>query len=213
VPSGEYAHLDPVTQRPVRVERFTAASAVDGWRYASEIFDEASARRVGTVDVTADSRWRQARVQLAFGQWLIRGGVAAGELLWLRMPADGLPAQGLSGSAKAGGLLGLSPALAICIARALALAVGERRRVQVAQLSAATLLPEPVEQEWSLVAVVRHPTDWHALPVEQYDVSVAGQAPLTWYLAGDVALAGPHVELADLDEPPNFHSGAPRPVE
>lgn len=172
---------------------------------------------VARADVTLDAAGRQIRVELGAGGWLLRGGVAGPDTAWLRTtsgPAasaatrsDPLRRQGESDerSEPAVGFAAFTPAFLVATARLLRRTrpAQRRHRVRLVEVDRGALATRTVEEVWTLVGVDQHETDTGVLPVEQWDVDdltagVRGEV----YLAGDVVLAAPGVELATLDGPP-----------
>ena len=102
VPTGRYVHLDPHGGTPVAVEEFSCASGAAGWRYVSTVRDPGGGE-MGRVDVTLDGGGRQVRVELAAGGWRLRGGVAGGETVWVRVPDTGRPVAEPGGYARVSG--------------------------------------------------------------------------------------------------------------
>lgn len=194
MPSGVYRYDDG------SAERFTATTAPAGWRYVAAGDDR--------VDVTLDSRWRQARVEVALGGWWLRGGIVGRELVWVRGSTGPAAGPGAAGRAtedavEAFGFTGRSPAFIVATARALALSPGQRLRLRLVELAGPALVPLLVERAWTLDAVEEHPTPSGPLRVERFlvdDLATGGRAVV--HLAGDVVLAAPGVELTDLDGPP-----------
>ncbi len=156
-------------------ERFSCAGGPAGWRYVSD-----------RVDLVCDSGWRQIRVAVPGG---LRGGVAGREVLWVR--------DGVERADTAAGFAGDSPAYAVATARMLRLAAGDSVRLHRLDVSTGLTRTEA----WTLAEVT-----WHdELPVEHYDVMDVGSGERAdWHVAGDVLLAGPDVELAELDGPPDL---------
>lgn len=182
MPRGAYRYDDGT------VEHFSCAPGPAGWRYVSTYDD-------GRLDLTCDSIWRQLRVEVAVGGEVLRGGVAGADVLWVT-------GDGQERSAPAAGLAGRSPAFAVAVARRL----GPRRdgvRVPLVRLSG--VVAALVEEHWRLVEVAEHEIPTGALQVEQWSVTdtVTGDSVL-WHLAGDVAVAGPGVELVELESPPTL---------
>lgn len=207
MPAGVYLHLDAPTGTPVATERFHCAAGPAGWRYVGAVTDPLTASPLGGVDITVDSRWRQLRVELSAGGWVVRGGLAR-ELTWVRTPAGGGLAdnsseQASEHSAVAAAFLGRSPGLLVAAARLLGLAVGARTRLLAVALIEPVLAARQVEQGWTLLDRASHPTDSGPLVVERYDVAdLATGERSQLHLAGDVLLAGPGVELAELTGSP-----------
>lgn len=203
MPRGTYHHLDPDGSL-VGVEVFSCAPGPSGWRYVSQVYDDASAP-LGRVDVTVDDRWRQVRVQVTAGGWTLRGGLAGPEAVWVRLPADTPPSEGGDEqTATAVGFTGRSPAFAVATARMLRLDLLDRRRVRLVGVTEPACVALPVDEGWALVDVEEHATDSGPLRVERYEVAdLATAERRVVHLAGDVVLEAPGLELADLESPPN----------
>lgn len=191
MPEGAYRHDDGT------VEAFRCAAGPAGWRYVGTTPD-------GRVDLTVDSRWRQVRVEVTAGGWVLRGGVSGADTGWVRAAASG--ASGVSAaqehSARAGGFFGRSPAFLVATARALGLVVGGTARVLLQEITEPALGVRGTEQEWALTAVDQHPigpSGGGILAVQQWRIAeVATGAATTLHLCGDIVLAGPGVELTGL---------------
>ncbi|MDQ6650588.1 MAG: hypothetical protein M3Z02_10830 [Actinomycetota bacterium] len=212
MPSGIYVHLDPEGPPgagPSAFERFSCATGPVGWRYVSTLTSPAGSA-LGRVDVTVDAHWRQLRVEVSRGGWLVRGGSTGAGLAWVRAPDGGTTAgadrveDAVEQSATAGGFFGRSPGLVVPAVRLLGLA--PRARVRLA----AVLLTEPVlasrlqDQGWTLLGTTRHDTDAGVLLVERYEEADLATGRLSeWHLAGDVVLAGPDLELTELTGAPS----------
>ena len=191
MPRGTYQYDDGAR------EVFSCAPGVSGWRYVSQTYD-ASGDALGRVDVTVDEAWRQVRVQVASGEWTLRGGVVGPDVVWVRGESE-------EQTQVAAGFTGRSPAFAIVTARLLALDLLDRRRVRLVGVTEPALATLPVDEGWALVDVTEHETDLGALPVRRYEVADLTTAERrVVHLAGDVLLEGPGVELVDLESPPNL---------
>ncbi|MEO5878089.1 MAG: hypothetical protein ABIS86_01425 [Streptosporangiaceae bacterium] len=181
MPRGTYLHLESETE-----EHFQCAPGPAGWRYVSE-----------STDLTVDSRWRQIRVQLRNDDWLVRGGLAGRDLLWIRNDQEF--------TADAYGFLTASPGFLVTVARSLGLAPGGHADVRLVQISGPSLAARTITQRWTLTAADTHPTDLGPLPVEAYAVTDLETAEsYEWHLAGDVVLAAPGIELTALESPPTL---------
>ncbi len=187
MPTGAYELADGT------VERFSCAPGPSGWRYVGDRSD-------GTrVDLTCDSRWRPVRLQVTAGGRMLRGGAVGHDLTWVVHGAG----DAVERRERAAAFTGASPAYAVVVARLLGLAAGAAARVPLV-LVRADLVAVPVAQRWALAAVVAHDTDSGPLSVEQWDVAdMATGDVASWHLTGDVVLAGPGVELAELGSPPS----------
>jgi hypothetical protein len=198
---------DMHTGGPILVERFSCAPGPVGWRYAATVAEEATGVVRGRVDVTVDARWRQARVELRAGAWLLRGGVAGRELLWVRGGADGAGATEHAEVAAA--FTGTSPAFLVTTARMLGLVAGESASVELVAITGDALATRTVRQRWSYVEGTEHKADVGPLRVARFavadlDTGTVGDV----YLAGDVVLAAPGIELRSLESPPNLSNQA-----
>jgi len=160
----------------------------------------------GLVDVTTDASGLQIRVEVRAGGWVVRGGVADGETVWVRTAASGEEAG--EDTAPAAGFTGRSPGFLVAVARLLGLRAGGTSRVRLVALTEPALAPVPVEVAWSLTTVEEYPTQVGPLPVERYQTAdlASGQRAAV-QLAGDVVLAATGVELDALDTPPTLPSG------
>jgi hypothetical protein len=187
VPKGAYELAGGI------VERFSCAPGPSGWRYVGDRSD-------GTrVDLTCDSRWRTVRLQVTAGRLVLRGGAVGRDLAWVVHGAD----DAVERQQAAAAFIGASPAYAVVVARLLGLAAGAAARVPLV-LVRDDLLGVPVEQRWSLGSVATEDTDSGPLTVEQWEVAdMATGDAATWHLAGDVVLAGPGIDLAELESPPS----------
>ncbi|MBA9007900.1 hypothetical protein [Thermomonospora cellulosilytica] len=196
MPRGTYVHLTDTG--PVE-ERFQCAPGPGGWRYASTRSDGAR------VDLTVDSVWRQIRIELATSAWLIRGGLAGHDLLWVRHPAPPGTTEPTEHRERAAGFLADSPAFRIAVARHLALSPAEDRRVRLVHVQGPSLSTLTVDQRWRLAEIDTYETETAPLPVERYEVTDLSTAEThAFHLAGDVVLEAPALELADLESPPNL---------
>lgn len=181
MPRGVYLHTGTGAR-----EEFQCAPGPAGWRYVS----------AGT-DLTVDSRWRPARLELRSGDWSLRGGAAGGEMLWVRGDREH--------SAQAHAFLGESPAFLVAVARSLRLAPGGSADVPLVAVEGPALATRRVVRRWTLTAVETHETDLGALPVEHWrtvDLETAEAAE--FHLAGDVVLAAEGIDLESLESPPNL---------
>ncbi len=183
------------------LETFSCAPGPAGWRYVASLRDAASGIAGGRVDVTVDSRWRHGRVELRAGGWLLRGGVAGPNVLWVRSGVDGTDAA--EQTATAAGFWGVSPAFLVTTARMLALEPGQQTSVALIAVAGDALATRTVRHRWTLLDVTDHPTDLRPLRVERYEVADLDTGSVAEiHLAGDVVLSAPGVELLTLDGPP-----------
>jgi hypothetical protein len=189
-----------------------------GWRYvgtrteaSSESSPESSSEFsfkpnvvAGSVDVTVDARWRPLRVEVRSGAHVVRAGLTAAGLAWVR--------DGIEGAADAAALASSSPATLVVRARLVGRAggpvgVGACPVLRVLRLDGPALAPLSSEERWTLVEVVEHQTDLGPLTVRHWVVDdlVTGERAEA-HLAGDVVLAAQahtwSVTLEDLDGPP-----------
>ena len=182
MPTGIYELADGT------VERFSGAAGPAGWRYVAP-----------GVDITVDGGGRQVRVELAAGGWTLRGGVAGPSVLWVRGPAPG------ELSAEAAGFTGASPGFLVAATRLLRLTPGARARLRLVRVDGPALATRVVEQGWELVGVTSHPTELGPLPVGRYRVAELDTGEVAEvHVAGDVVLAAPGIELAELSSPPTL---------
>jgi len=186
MPRGAYLHLSSGV-----TEEFQCAPGPAGWRYVAP-----------GIDLTVDSRWRPARLELRTRTWSLRGGAAGRDLLWVR----GTPAHGArEHSAEALAFLGDSPAFLVAVARALNLAPGDSATVPLVRITGDSLATRTTTHRWTLASVDHHPTDLGPLPVETWRTTDLETAETTeFHLAGDVLLAAPGLELTRLDSPPTL---------
>lgn len=176
-------------------ETFSCAPGPSGWRYVGSGPD-------GHLDLTVDGGGRQVRVELASGDWLLRGGVSGASTVWVR---SGAGAAAVERSAPAAGFAGSSPGLLVAAMRLLRLSPGARARLRLVLVSGPALATRVVEQGWELVGVTSHPTELGPLPVGRYRVADLDTGEVgDVHVAGDVVLSGPGVELVELSSPPSL---------
>ena len=213
MPAGCYLVNGP--DGPVR-ERFSCAPGPMGWRYvgtrtepgaahsavAGSVAGSEAGSVTGSVDVTVDARWRPLRVELRTGAHVVRAGLTAAGLAWVR--------DGVEGAADAAALAASSPALLVVRARLVGpLTARDRPVLRILRFDGAALAPLGSEERWDLVEVVEHPTDLGPLPVQHWVVDdlVTGERAEV-HLAGDVVLAADghswSVTLEELDAPPTL---------
>lgn len=181
MPRGAYLHLSSGV-----TEEFQCAPGPAGWRYVAP-----------GVDLTVDSRWRPARLELRTPSWTLRGGTAGRDLLWVRGDREH--------SAEALAFLGDSPAFLVAVARALGLAPGGSATVPLVRITGDSLATRTTAHRWTLASAESHPTDLGPLPVETWQVTDLETAETTeFHLAGDVVLSAPDLELTRLDSPPTL---------
>lgn len=212
VPRGLYSLRDE-DGTVVAYERFSCAPGPAGWRYHAQVLAPDGRTPTGLVDVTTDARGSQIRVEVRAGGWVVRGGVADGETVWVRTGASGQDTIETTGeeTAAAAGFTGRSPGFLIAVARLLRLRAGASSRVRLVALTNPALEPLTVEMSWSLTTVEQCPTEVGPLPVERYETEdlASGQRAAV-HLAGDVVLAAPGVELDALETPPTLSYGKSR---
>lgn len=202
MPKGTYHHLDDHTGELVAVEAFSCAPGPQGWRYVGDVADPDGVP-MGRVDVTVDALWRQLRVEVRAGSWVVRGGTTGTEVVFVRLPAGEL-APGEEQQAAAVAFTGRSPAFAVTTSRLLALDPMEKRRLRLLEVTEPSAGTRVVEQGWALVDVTEHDTETEPLVVRRYEVAdLATGDRQVWSIAGDVVLEGPQVALVDLESPPN----------
>lgn len=202
VPKGIYHHLDDHSGDVVAVESFSCAPGPQGWRYVGDV-TAADGAPLGRVDVTVDAQWRPVRVEVRSGGWVVKAGVAGTEVLYVRLP-DGEVAPGDEQSVTAAAVTGRSPAFAVTTSRLLALAPEEKRRIKLLAVTEPSAGTSVIDEGWALVGVTEHDTGADPLVVRRYEVAdLASGDRRVWDIAGDVVLEGPHVELVELESPPN----------
>ena len=209
MPTGRYVLAGP--DGPSQ-ERFSCAPGPVGWRYVGTRTESpASGGAVaGSTDVTVDARWRPVRVEVRSGAHVVRAGLTAAGLAWVR--------DGVEGAADAAALASSSPAMLVVRARLVGpLAVGAFGAcpvLRILRLDGAALAPLGSQERWALAEVVDHQTDLGPLAVQHWVVDdlVSGERAEV-HLAGDVVLAAQghqwSVTLAELDAPPSFLDAAP----
>ena len=197
MPSGTYLHRDGDDGPPLALEAFRAAPGPAGWRYTAVLRDLPGERELGRLDVTADTRWHQLRVEARARGTALRGGVTGLRTLWV--------AGDREQSADAAGFVGRSPGLLVPCARALGLRAGDAAEVRHIRLGWPALSAAVVTQRWTLLEVREQPTGAQPLPVERFEISVPDGGPACrLYLAGDVVLDAPGLELTELASPPTL---------
>ena len=202
VPRGLYSLRDH-DGTVVAYERFSCAPGPAGWRYHAQVFGPDGRTPTGLVDVTTAASGSQIRVEVRAGGWVVRGGVAGGETVWVRTGASGEGA----GADPAAGFTGRSPGFLVAVARLLGLRPGASSSVRLVALTDPALAPLPVELAWSLTTVEEYPTGVGPLLVERYETAdLASGLRAVVHLAGDVVLAATGVELDALDTPPTLTS-------
>jgi hypothetical protein len=204
VPKGLYSLRDH-DGAVVAYERFSCAPGPAGWRYNAQVLGQDGRTPTGLVDITTDATGRQLRVEVQAGDWVVRGGVAGGDTVWVRTGPSGEDAR--EDTARAAGFAGRSPGFLVAAARLLGLRAVAPCRIRLIALTDPALAPLAVDVIWSLTTVQEHPTEIGPLPVEQYEtVDLASGQRAAVHLAGDVVLAAPGAELEDLSAPPTLPS-------
>jgi hypothetical protein len=212
VPRGLYSLRDH-DETVIAYERFSCAPGPAGWRYHAQVLAPDGRTPTGLVDVTTDARGSQIRVEVRADGWVVRGGVAGDQTVWVRTRASGQDTTEDTGedTAPAAGFTGRSPGFLVAVARLLGLRAGASSRVRLVALTDPALAPLPVEMTWSLTTVEQYPTEVGPLPVERYETEdlASGQRAAV-HLAGDVVLDATGVELDALETPPTPFSGKSR---
>lgn len=202
MPRGLYARLDPYDETVAAFERFSCAPGPAGWRYTSQVLAADAVTVHGSVDVTVDSLWRPIRMEVRAGGWMVRGGASGREVLWVRSGADGENA--VEHAAEAAGFTGRSPGFLVALLRLADLEVGERVRLRLVEITEPACLAMPVERGLTLGEVTSHEAETESLRVERYELAdLASGERFAVHLAGDLVLDAPHLELRDLETPPN----------
>jgi hypothetical protein len=210
MPTGRYVLRDLHDDTPLGDERFSCAPGPSGWRYVSTTC-ASDGTPDGSVDLTLDSLGRPVRLQLRAGAWQVRGALVDG-ISWVRTPLDADPdttaENTTDGTVRAHAFTGRSPVFALAAARMLRAAPGGLRpgaatRLRLVALAHPVLAARTIDQGWTYEGSESHPTDTGPLVVERYtvaDLETGEQSTL--HIAGDVLLAGPGIELEELDTPP-----------
>ncbi|WP_256106511.1 hypothetical protein [Streptomyces sp. ODS05-4] len=201
MPRGRYSLHDPHDHTPLGAEHFHCAPGPSGWRYVSQTTTP-SGDHSGSVDLTLDDLGRPIRMELHARQWRVRGAALDG-VTWVRTDPTG--EHGSEGSVRAHAFTGSSPAFLVATARLLRLTPGApSTRVRLVAFTDPALAPLTVDQSWALVNSEAHPTDNGPLIVDEYrlDALDTGERH-TVYIAGDVVLSAPGIELEELDTPPS----------
>jgi hypothetical protein len=141
------------------------------------------------------------RTEVRAGSWAVRGGAVGAEVAFVRLPAGDV-APGNEQAAQAVGFTGRSPAFAVVNSRLLGLQLMDgggsscsrspsraRHAHRRAGLGTRRRDEHATETSRSSYAATRSPTSRPA-------TGRCGRSP------GDVALAGPHLELVELESPP-----------
>ena len=129
----------------------------------------------GRLLVQVDGSGVTTRLQAQAGGWVLRGGCVGGSVLWRRGE--------LEGEAVALGFTGPHPAYDVAVALRLRLAVGDRRRVRLVEVTEPVLATRLVDRSWSRPAAARWVVDDLATG-ERWDVDpdtvVAGMDASGW---------------------------------
>lgn len=219
MPSGLYLRRDPESDDLLGQERFQCGPGPAGWRFVSRL-TAPGGEPAGSVDLTIDELGRPLRLELNAAGWRVRGG-ALGGLTWVRMATAGGRAEGAQppqeGNARASAFAGPSPAFLVAVARLLRLGPSRApdrasdrasdrgpASVRLVDFTPPVLAPRTRDESWALVGSDVHDTDSGPLTVDHYRVHdlETGEGREV-HLAGDVVLAAPGVELAELDSPPS----------
>jgi hypothetical protein len=205
VPTGEYLLTDIHDGTPLAVERFRCAAGPVGWRYVAtrHLPGTGDSGVVGRVDITVDDRWRQLRVELAAGGWLVRGGLSGTGLSWVRRAEDGT-GDAAGHDERAAGFAVASPGLLVCAARMAALSPTGQLDLPLVALTPPGLAATTVRQRWRLDGQTTHRSDDAEVLVDDFtflDLDLGTGGPV--HLTGDVVLAAPGVDLTELSEPAN----------
>jgi hypothetical protein len=201
MPRGRYTLRDPYDDTPLGEERFQCAPGHAGWRYTAATTSP-SGERAGAVDLTIDHLGRPVRLELHAAGWQVRGAALDG-VTWVRTDPTGAEAR--EGNASAPAFTGTSPSFLVATSRLLRSQTGgEPVRVSLVAFTHPVLAPRTVTQAWRLLGTDRHETDTGGLLVANYQVSDldTGES-YEVHVAGDVVLAGPGIELEELESPPN----------
>jgi hypothetical protein len=205
MPTGEYLLSDTHDGTLLAVERFRCAAGPVGWRYVATRHLPGTSGSgegvIGRVDVTVDARWRQLRVEVATGGWLVRGGLTAAGVAWVRRPEDGT-GEVEEHTEAAFGFAAPSPAFLVCAARFAALAPEGQADLRLVALTPPGLAATTVRQRWRLDGRTTHRADDAEVLVDDFtvlDLDLGSGGAV--HLAGDVVLAAPGVDLAELAEP------------
>ena len=205
MPRGRYSLHDLHDHTPLGEEHFSCAPGPSGWRYVSRT-TAPSGEDLGSVDLALDELGRPIRLELRAANWRIRGAAIEG-VTWVRTDPTGTHAT--EGNVRAHAFSGTSPAFLIATARLLRLTPDSSAvRVRLVTFTDPVLAPRTVDQSWALVNSEAHATDNGPLTVDEYQVSALDTGERhTVYIAGDVVLAAPGIELEDLDTPPSPPAG------
>lgn len=129
----------------------------------------------GRLHLQVDAAGVTTRLHAEAGGWVLRGGCVGGSVLWRRGDEEH--------EAAALGFTGAHPAYDVAVALRLHLAVGERRRVRLVEVTEPVLATRLVDREWSRPSADR----WVVVDLatgERHDPDpdtiVAGMRALGW---------------------------------
>jgi hypothetical protein len=151
-------------------EDFACGAGPAGWRYAGVRADGYR------VDLTLDAGGRPYRLELASADWLLRGGAAGADLLWVRGGAEFRVA--------AHGFFAESPAFWVALSR---LPTGP---VRVVEVTGPALATRSVDLRVSATPE-QGTTRYAAMALD------TGESRTAW-LADDIVVAADGIELLDL---------------
>ncbi|RII15143.1 hypothetical protein DSC45_19800 [Streptomyces sp. YIM 130001] len=201
MPRGRYSLHDPHDHTPLGEEHFHCAPGPSGWRYVSQL-TAPTGDHAGSVDLTIDDLGRPIRLELHAASWQVRGAALEG-VTWVRTDPTGTEAT--EGNVPAHAFTGTTPAFLVATARLLRLEPGSApTRVRLVRFTDPVLAPRTVDESWALLKSEAHATDNGPLVVDEYQVTAldTGDQSLV-YIAGDVVLAAPGIELEHLETPPS----------
>ncbi|MFE2991774.1 hypothetical protein [Streptomyces sp. NPDC059262] len=201
MPRGRYSLHDTHDHTPLGEEHFHCAPGPSGWRYVSQTITP-SGDHSGSVDLAIDELGRPIRLELNAASWQVRGAAIDG-VTWVRTDPTGTHAT--EGNAPAHAFTGTSPAFLVATARLLRLTpASPATRVRLVRFTDPVLAPLTLDQSWALLKTETHATDTGPLNVDEYQVTDldTGEQQAV-YLAGDVVLAAPGIELEHLESPPS----------
>ncbi len=151
------------------IEGFSCGSGPAGWRYVGT-------RAAGdSVDLTVDTSGRVLRLLVEQDGWVLRGGSAGQELVWLRGEDEH--------RAVAVGFAGSSPAFDLVVARMLALSVGSSQRVTLVEVCEPVAATRTVAHAWARTACEESGVDRY----EVTDLDTADRWVL--HLSGEVLVS------------------------
>ena len=202
MPKGIYHHLDDHSGELTAIEAFSCAPGPQGWRYVADVTDPDGAQ-LGRVDLTVDAQWRPVRVEVKSGGWVVKAGAVGGRIIYVRLP-EGEVAPAGEQATEAAAVTGRSPAFAIATSKLLQLQENDKRRIKLLAITEPSAGVQITDQGWALTASETHEAETEPLVVRRYEVAdLATGERAAWSIAGDVVLEGPHLELIELESPPN----------